>query len=213
MKYVWWHSHHTMGAFWSGTDEKEIDAWKNNSFSLALVINLKEEYLFRVSIWNANGIPLESHLDIPLEIIRTAKPKITNAMKTLYTELCEDDSTVITRNGRYHNNYQTNLLSSSDNVIDFPNHKRMHKQIESLCESFAEGTMKYKDFKKGLRLLKKECTKNRYNFTIRIPNIDDDMEALNEMMTTFPDEFFEYDNFQLKNRYEMDSDWYGGYGI
>ena len=26
MKFVWWHSHHTMGAFWSGTDEKEIDA-------------------------------------------------------------------------------------------------------------------------------------------------------------------------------------------
>ena len=41
MKFVWWHSHHTMGAFWSGTDEKEIDAWKNESYSLALVINLK----------------------------------------------------------------------------------------------------------------------------------------------------------------------------
>ena len=70
MKYVWWHSHHTMGAFWSGTDTNEIDAWKNNSFSLALVINLREEYVFRVSVWKANGLPIQEHYDTNLTIER-----------------------------------------------------------------------------------------------------------------------------------------------
>ena len=40
IKFCWWHSHHTMDAFWSGTDQNEIDAWENDSWSLALVINL-----------------------------------------------------------------------------------------------------------------------------------------------------------------------------
>ena len=38
IRFCWWHSHHTMGAFWSTTDEREINAWKNDSWSLALVI-------------------------------------------------------------------------------------------------------------------------------------------------------------------------------
>ena len=209
MKYVWWHSHHTMAAFWSGTDEREINAWKNNSFSLALVINLKEEYKFRVSVWNANGLPLENHLDIPLEIVRAAKPEITSKMKTLYKELCEDDSIVNNVVNNYNNYYQSNLLSSS-NVVDFPNHRRILKQIESLCEGFMDGTIKYKSFKKELKILNNECIKNKYNFNVQIPNISE-KEALTEIATTFPEDFIEYDNFQIKNSYQRDNDWYGGY--
>ena len=70
MKFVWWHSHHNMGVGWSGTDINEINQWKNNSFSLALVINLREEYTFRVSLWNCNGIPMEKHIDTSLTIER-----------------------------------------------------------------------------------------------------------------------------------------------
>ena len=91
MKFVWWHSHHTMGAFWSGTDIKEIEAWENDSYSLALVINLKEEYVFRVSVWKANGIPINKHYDTNLTIERS-KPKIniTDKMLKEYKDKCED---------------------------------------------------------------------------------------------------------------------------
>lgn len=62
--FCWWHSHHTMNAFWSGTDLNAIQQSKHSDVSFSLVVNLKEEYLFRVSIWE----PVEVHVDVEIEI-------------------------------------------------------------------------------------------------------------------------------------------------
>ena len=40
-RFCWWHSHHTMQAFWSGTDLATIDEFQDGDFSFALVVNLK----------------------------------------------------------------------------------------------------------------------------------------------------------------------------
>ena len=214
MKYVWWHSHHTMGAFWSGTDEKEIDAWKNSSFSLALVINLREEYKFRVSIWNANGLPLEKHIDTSLEIIRGAKPKITSKMKTLYKELCEDKAKHVTTyvGGRqWHNGWQTNLLKASSQ-LDIDNYSRMKSEVESLVDDFMSDTLPWKKFKSNIKELRKECEAKGYHFKVMEVNITKN-EALMALQTTMPEEFFEFDNNGLKWQYERANDrYYGGWG-
>ena len=68
-RFVWWHSHHTMDAFWSGTDLTAIKEYSDGDFSFALVVNLKEEYKFRVSVWK----PLEVHEDVDLTIITKEK--------------------------------------------------------------------------------------------------------------------------------------------
>ena len=47
-RFVWWHSHHTMAAFWSGTDTNTIEGTPTADFSVSLVINLKGEYKLRV---------------------------------------------------------------------------------------------------------------------------------------------------------------------
>ena len=39
-RFCWWHSHHTMAAFWSGTDLTAIDEFNEGDFSFALVVNL-----------------------------------------------------------------------------------------------------------------------------------------------------------------------------
>ena len=67
-RFCWWHSHHTMGAFWSGTDLSSIDEYGEgeSDLSFALVVNLKQEYKCRVSVWK----PVEVHQDVELEIIR-----------------------------------------------------------------------------------------------------------------------------------------------
>ena len=212
MKYVWWHSHHTMSAFWSGTDLKEIDAWKNSSFSLALVINLKEEYKFRVSIWNANGLSLEEHIDTSLEITRGAKPKITSKMKTLYKELCEDDKPMhynyIAGRGFNYSGHQTNLLSN--NSIDLPNYRRMHKAIETLIDSFMGDEIKYNKFRKELDKLNKECIDKKYDYTINVPNVSKN-EVIDVLQYTMPEEFFVYKDSNLKIVYEQDHDWAQGW--
>ena len=68
-RFVWWHSHHTMDAFWSGTDLTAIKEYSDGDFSFALVINLKEEYKLRVSVWK----PIECHEDVELTIFGGTK--------------------------------------------------------------------------------------------------------------------------------------------
>ena len=66
-RFCWWHSHHTMDAFWSGTDLSSIDEYGEgeSDVSFALVVNLKEEYKCRVSVWK----PVEVHMDVDVKIL------------------------------------------------------------------------------------------------------------------------------------------------
>ena len=82
-RFVWWHSHHTMDAFWSGTDLNAIKEYSDGDFSFALVINLKEEYKFRVSVWK----PLEVHEDVDLTII-TKEKKIPQKIQDEVADKC-----------------------------------------------------------------------------------------------------------------------------
>ena len=82
-RFCWWHSHHTMSAFWSGTDITAIDEYSDGDFSFALVVNLKGEYKFRVSVWN----PVEAHQDTELEIV-DMKHRCTKKMKEEVKTLC-----------------------------------------------------------------------------------------------------------------------------
>ncbi len=66
-RFCWWHSHHTMDAFWSGTDLSSIDEYGEgeSDVSFALVVNLKEEYKCRISVWK----PVEIHQDVKIKIL------------------------------------------------------------------------------------------------------------------------------------------------
>ena len=83
-RFVWWHSHHTMDAFWSGTDLKAIKEYSDGDFSFALVVNLKEEYKLRVSVWK----PFEVHEDVDLVII-TKEKKIPQKIQDEVADKCD----------------------------------------------------------------------------------------------------------------------------
>jgi len=42
--HCWWHSHHTMDAFWSGTDDSTINGFAEKGSIFAIVVNNKSEY-------------------------------------------------------------------------------------------------------------------------------------------------------------------------
>ena len=65
IRFCWWHSHAKMSAFWSGTDTNTIDEYEDGDLSFALVVNVKEEYKCRVSVWK----PFTMHEDVELNII------------------------------------------------------------------------------------------------------------------------------------------------
>lgn len=78
----WWHSHHTMGVFWSSTDHEAIEQSKCNGYAFALVINLKEEQILRVSDWKT-GI----HTDTKVKI-QNVETEIPDVIKKEVEKLC-----------------------------------------------------------------------------------------------------------------------------
>lgn len=84
-RFCWWHSHHTMGAFWSKTDTDSIDEYSDGDISFALVVNLKEEYKFRISIWK----PFEMHEDVTLNILGGRTDNVPKKILAEVKDKCE----------------------------------------------------------------------------------------------------------------------------
>ena len=107
-RFCWWHSHHTMQAFWSGTDLSSIEEYGEgeSDLSFALVVNLKEEYKCRVSVWK----PVEIHQDVELNII--GKDDTVEIPLDIVTEVkakCETRTVTTTWNGYNKNTKQLSL--------------------------------------------------------------------------------------------------------
>ena len=126
-RFCWWHSHHTMGAFWSGTDLSSIDEYGEgeSDLSFALVVNLKEEYKCRISVWK----PLEVHQDVELEIVGEKDVEIPLEIVTEVKAKCRVRSlssynTGITRlpsNGKQlslHSYYDRQGMSSNYRLLE-----------------------------------------------------------------------------------------------
>ena len=106
-RFCWWHSHHTMEAFWSGTDLSSIDEYGEgeSDVSFALVVNLKQEYKCRISVWN----PVVVHQDIELKVIdETPEVKIPLDILTEVKAKCTTRSIV--------SNYKTGQLSITNQL-------------------------------------------------------------------------------------------------
>ena len=85
MRFCWWHSHAKMEAFWSGTDTNTIDEYEDGDLSFALVVNVKEEYKCRVSVWK----PFTIHEDVELTILNNVdKHKIPKKIEQEVVEMC-----------------------------------------------------------------------------------------------------------------------------
>ena len=80
-----WHSHHTMGVFWSSTDIKGINEYSDGDLSFALVVNLKRENKFRASMWK----PVVMHEDTTLEILENKDSSVPKKILKEVEELCE----------------------------------------------------------------------------------------------------------------------------
>ena len=83
-RFCWWHSHHTMGVFWSGTDVKGINEYSDGDLSFALVVNLKRENKFRISMWN----PVIMHEDTTLQILESKGSSVPKKILKEVEELC-----------------------------------------------------------------------------------------------------------------------------
>tara|TARA_R100000664_G_C2742705_1_gene130925 strand:+ start:312 stop:1166 length:855 start_codon:yes stop_codon:yes gene_type:complete len=164
--FVWWHSHHTMAAFWSGTDLATIDTTKTGSVSMSLVVNLKEEYLFRVNIWQ----PIEAHQDLTIDIIRPEK-KIPKSIVKEYKKLCSDIPTVkiaskhkpiIPSNYYYSNNNYWNQVNEMDQE-----YTQLESVLDDMLTDYYCETIKYKEFNERITALNEELEGNRSELRVK----------------------------------------------
>jgi len=148
-RFVWWHSHHTMKAFWSGTDLAAIEESNESDFSFALVINLKEEYKFRVSVWK----PFTIHEDIEINIINEAK-KISKKIleevadkcskiaysyaKTTYPPLGKSNQMTLMDTTKVGGPSYNQELSG-----DTPDYIFAYDQVDQMTKEYADGRLTY----------------------------------------------------------------------
>ena len=159
LSFLWWHSHHTMGAFWSNTDLNAIEEMAAGKYSFSLVVNLKQEYKFRVSVWE----PIEVHQDIEItrvydmmdvdnEVKATcAKPEYTK-VKSTYGGTGQLSM--------YHNTYG----SSDQYTSKYPPYILV-REVEELLKNTTLGKNDEKTLKKEITKLNKEL-KTKCDFRI-----------------------------------------------
>ena len=152
-RFVWWHSHHTMAAFWSGTDLKAIQESSESDFSFALVINLKEEYQFRVSVWK----PFEIHEDIEINIINASK-KVSKKILDEVADKCSKLAYSYTNHSPKYNSLgkssQMTFMTpeytklggqrySQELSGDSPDYIYAYNEVDKMNAKYADGTLTY----------------------------------------------------------------------
>jgi proteasome lid subunit RPN8/RPN11 len=168
IRFCWWHSHHTMGAFWSSTDINEIKAWENDSWSLALVVNLFHEYKLNVHIWD----PVQYSEDVRLEVLRNV-PKATVKQLKDYDELCDKPAVVTVGNQPWYQKRQGNLWLNntnyncqplaSDDKLAWNKHDSVEpyaelfnevvEEIDEMMSDYAQGIKDYKEYTEFVNLI------------------------------------------------------------
>ena len=221
IRFCWWHSHHTMAAFWSGTDLKEINAWKNDSWSLALVVNLFGDYCLNVSTWD----PVEHTEDVPLEIIREAIKPTAEQIKE-YKELCSSPAPVIQTYNRtnWTNKYrQTNQVgiwnkpdnevvvdalakddvlawNKHDNALHYTElHQELTEEITDLMSDYADGTVDYKKYAETVKILNTRL--DARNAKMRVKKIVKG-KLLEFSSTSYSEDHIKYDSKEVEAIYE-----------
>ena len=91
VRFCWWHSHHTMGAFWSGTDDHTILTNPSKDWTLSLVVNLKKEYKLRIQFFK----PFLHEVNVELNFI-TVETEADGTLLAEVKEKCTQEHHVVT---------------------------------------------------------------------------------------------------------------------
>ena len=191
-RFLWWHSHHTMAAFWSNTDLTAIEEFNEGDFSFALVINLKGEYKMRVSVWD----PIEVHNDVELNILRK-ETSVSKSIKDQVEELCETPtykSTGWTYGGYQTNTQQLSLIGEADKEtkpeLDFQDSfEQVHTNLEADLEALQLRTITLKKFREKYNDVNGKLAKAKIGFRIDLTPI----AKISDVLTIWPMELIQVD--------------------
>jgi proteasome lid subunit RPN8/RPN11 len=202
-RYVWWHSHANMSAFWSPTDVKTIEGCETADFSVSLVVNVRQEYKLRVQYFH----PIVIDEDVKINFIGDDKVlpvKMTEEVKAL----CSKPTTSVVTYGK--NSKQSNMFNDYgyDDTYYYGVHgytsrpfkgevkktdpakctwQKVCVYVDSLNTKYCSGEIKWADWKKAVKTTNKELKKNKLEWRIEIPTNENMMDSF--VYTAQPEEF------------------------
>jgi len=179
-----------MGAFWSSTDLKAIEEMADGKYSFSLVVNLKQEYKFRVSVWE----PIEVHQDIEInrvyDMIDVDKEVKATCAKPEYVK--PKNSYTTGQLSMYHNTYGG---YTSPDQTKYPPYTLV-REVDDLLKDLTLGKYDEKKYKKEVAKLNKELeTKCDFRIAkLSIPQIKDCMYYIEARDIIYhKDEQFDFD--------------------
>ena len=212
-RFCWWHSHHNMGVFWSGTDIKGIEEYSDGDMSFALVVNLKRENKFRVSLWK----PVAMYLDTELELLGQGEKEVPKKIVDKVNELCSTRSFTYKKGSSTYNHYQSDIFDDNkyggfaerriNHGIDLnaPKTTGLESKDYSACYSFvieimdslvSEG-MEHSNYIKEVEKFNNNLKKLGSLFSVKIITLS---EVKPELEFNDPDEYIEYDGETMEVR-------------
>ncbi len=197
VRHCWWHSHHTMDAFWSGTDNSTILNNPSKDFTVSLVINLKREYKLRIQFFK----PFLHEENVTLNFLKTedkSNPEIDAEVK----KLCQKETAfvyskqLIARGpnnqynifnrdddyggyGNYYNHYSSTLNNDVDlSKLEANMQDTLLDEISALTDNFyneLENKEGYKEWNKYAKRKNQEISK--YNIKLIKFKTNDEFET------------------------------------
>ena len=173
-RFCWWHSHHTMDAFWSGTDLSSIDEYGEgeSDVSFALVVNLKQEYKCRISVWKPVVVHQDIELkviddtpevEIPLDILTEVKAKCTtrslSSYQSGYAKLPSNGNQLTLTSGKYRD-WSTYNWMDDDMTVKPTNQEsaNFEAKYEYACNKITEFMRQFKSGKWNAHKVKSAIT-------------------------------------------------------
>tara|TARA_R100001594_G_scaffold2143_1_gene8750 strand:+ start:2344 stop:3222 length:879 start_codon:yes stop_codon:yes gene_type:complete len=196
VRFCWWHSHHTMGAFWSGTDDSTILSNKAKDWSVSLVVNLKKEYKLRIQFFE----PFLHEVNVELNFL-TEESEVTEDILKEVKDKCTPQAVNLTQ---YYNNGQGSLgfdhnyngygvrTKEHFNRVGIPYQvlRKAEDEIEETLDQLAffnnpkEALNTYNNAAKTMNKKYK-----KYNFRLKVFKTPEELETASSQFWT--DEYFE----------------------
>ena len=189
VRHCWWHSHHTMGAFWSGTDDATILSHPADDWTLSLVVNLKREYKLRIQFFK----PFLHEENVELNFLQEEHETNDVIDKEVKALCSKETSSVITYGGKgtqgtlwpqnkqrpshghgygYNYGYTYDLWDDVDELeltgVPSKLFEVCVEEMDKLSDNLTDGSIKLKGFRKGIKSINEKL--QQYNVRV-LPSI------------------------------------------
>mgnify|MGYP003148374168 CR=1 FL=1 len=205
-QFVWWHSHNDMKAYFSNTDTDTMKEYKGGKFSMSLVINIREDYCFRVSVWD----PIITHEELELDIIGQERTLHKAILKEVETKCTKPVTAVTTWKGgtKYTQHYKSPDQLELDSwnsgfdtehqaTIDTDTYNSLFEAMDELNTEYVKGA-DYPDWLKKVKLLNAQLKQRKSIYSV--PEMSKH-ELDNKVYYLHPHEFIKGDCYESYNVY------------